>query len=139
MLPASLLLMLAVLAQQFRTDGRDVWRDRSSLGWSLGAAGLVIASVLVPLVSGAAPLVVLIAGFLVTAALGVPLAFTLALTALTYLLGIGGVGLIILPIKILGGVDSFVLLAIPLFILAGALMESGGISEPHKPRAPHRR
>ena len=58
-----------------------------------------------------------------------PLAFTLALTSLTYLLGIGGVDLIILPIKILGGVDSFVLLAIPLFILAGALMESGGISE----------
>ena len=58
-----------------------------------------------------------------------PLAFTLALTSLTYLIGIGGVGLIILPIKILGGVDSFVLLAIPLFILAGALMESGGISE----------
>ena len=58
-----------------------------------------------------------------------PLAFTLALTSLTYLLGIGGVSLIILPIKILGGVDSFVLLAIPLFILAGALMESGGISE----------
>ena len=71
----------------------------------------------------------LVIGFLVTGALGLPLAFTLALTSLTYLLGIGGVGLIILPIKILGGVDSFVLLAIPLFILAGALMESGGISE----------
>ena len=71
----------------------------------------------------------LVIGFLATAALGVPLAFTLALTSLTYLLGIGGVSLIILPIKILGGVDSFVLLAIPLFILAGALMESGGISE----------
>ena len=39
----------------------------------------------------AAPLVVLVTGFLVTAALGVPLAFTLALTSLTYLLGIGGV------------------------------------------------
>ncbi len=72
---------------------------------------------------------VLVIGFLVTGALGLPLAFTLALTALTYLIGIGGVGLIILPIKILGGVDSFVLLAIPLFILAGALMETGGISE----------
>ena len=93
------------------------------------APALAIASVLVPLLAGAAPLVVLVTGFLVTAALGVPLAFTLALTSLTYLLGIGGVSLIILPIKILGGVDSFVLLAIPLFILAGALMESGGISE----------
>ena len=84
---------------------------------------------LIPLLADAPPLAVLVTGFLTTAALGMPLAFTLALTALTYLLGIGGVGLIILPIKILGGVDSFVLLAIPLFVLAGALMESGGISE----------
>ena len=128
-LPLSLLLMSAVLVEQFRRDGAGVWRNRSLVGWSLGAAGISIASVLVPLLIGAAPLVVLVAGFLVTAALGVPLAFTLALTSLTYLLGIGGVSLIILPIKILGGVDSFVLLAIPLFILAGALMESGGISE----------
>ena len=128
-LPAALLLMSIVVLQQLHADGLGPWRDRSSLAWSLGTAGVVITSVLIPLVAGAAPLVVLIIGFLVTGALGLPLAFTLALTSLTYLLGIGGVGLIILPIKILGGVDSFVLLAIPLFILAGALMESGGISE----------
>ena len=128
-LPAALLLMSAVVVQQLWHDGVAPWRDRSSLGWSLGTAGVVFASVLIPLVAGAAPLLVLVIGFLVTGALGLPLAFTLALTSLTYLLGIGGVGLIILPIKILGGVDSFVLLAIPLFILAGALMESGGISE----------
>jgi tripartite ATP-independent transporter DctM subunit len=128
-LPAALLLMSAVVVDQLRREGLAVWRDPASLSWSLGAAGLAIASVLLPLVAGAAPLVVLIVGFLVTAALGVPLAFTLALTSLTYLLGIGGVSLIILPIKILGGVDSFVLLSIPLFIVAGALMESGGISE----------
>ena len=128
-LPAALLLMSAVVVDQLRRDGLAVWREPASLSWSLGAAGLAIASVLLPLVAGAAPLVVLIVGFLVTAALGVPLAFTLALTSLTYLLGIGGVSLIILPIKILGGVDSFVLLSIPLFIVAGALMESGGISE----------
>lgn len=128
-LPAALLMMSAVVIQQIWRDGVAVWRDRASLLWSLGAAGLSIASVLVPLVAGGAPLVVLIVGFLITAALGVPLAFTLALTSLTYLLGIGGVSLIILPIKILGGVDSFVLLAIPLFIVAGVLMEAGGISE----------
>ena len=128
-LPAALLLMSAVIIEQLRRDGFAVWRDPALLSWSVGTAGVAIASVLVPLVAGAAPLVVLIAGFLVTAALGMPLAFTLALTSLTYLLGIGGVSLIILPIKILGGVDSFVLLSIPLFIVAGALMESGGISE----------
>jgi tripartite ATP-independent transporter DctM subunit len=128
-LPISLLLMSAVIVQQLRRDGLVVWRDRESLTWSLGAAALAIASVMVPLVFGAAPIVVLITGFLTTAALGMPLAFTLVLTSMTYLLGIGGVSLIILPIKILGGVDSFVLLSIPLFIVAGALMESGGISE----------
>ncbi len=128
-LPVALVLMSATVVEQLYCDGLAPWRERSSLAWSLGTAGIVIASVLIPLLTGAPPLVVLVIGFLVTGALGLPLAFTLALTSLTYLLGIGGVGLIILPIKILGGVDSFVLLAIPLFILAGALMESGGISE----------
>lgn len=128
-LPVSLLLMIVVLVQQIRAEGYGVWRNHSSVVWTVGTAGAVVASVLIPLLAGAPPLAVLVAGFLATAALGMPLAFTLALTAFTYLLGIGGVGLIILPIKILGAVDSFVLLAIPLFILAGALMESGGISE----------
>ncbi len=123
-LPASLLFMMLVLARQIRAAGFG-----GNLAWSLGAAGLALASVLVPLVAGAAPLAVLVIGFVVTAGLGLPLAFTLALTSLTYLVGLGGVSLTILPIKILGGVDSFVLLAIPLFILAGALMEAGGISE----------
>ena len=91
---------------------------------------MAIASVLIPLLAGArAARSCSSSDFSSPAPSGLPLAFTLALTSLTYLLGIGGVGLIILPIKILGGVDSFVLLAIPLFILAGALMESGGISE----------
>ncbi len=128
-LPVALLLMSAVVVQQLLVDGVVVWRDRVQLSWAFGAASLVVASVMIPIIAGVSPMVVLIVGFLVTAALGVPLAFTLALTSLTYLLGIGGVSLIILPIKILGGVDSFVLLAIPLFIVAGTLMEAGGISE----------
>lgn len=128
-LPAALLLMSAVVVQELVRERLAVWRDRRQVSWALGAAALAIASVMIPIMAGAAPMVVLIAGFLVTASLGVPLAFTLALTSLTYLLGIGGVSLIILPIKILGGVDSFVLLAIPLFIVAGTLMEAGGISE----------
>lgn len=134
-LPMALLMMAVVLVQQIRREGGGVWRSREDRAWSLGAAVVAIASVLVPLLAGAAPLLVLVSGFLATAALGLPLAFTLALTSLTYLLGIYAMGLaelsvvVILPIKILGGVDAFVLLAIPLFILAGAFMESGGISE----------
>jgi tripartite ATP-independent transporter DctM subunit len=128
-LPVSLVLMTLALVDEGRLEGLAVWRDRNAMLWSLGAAGVVVASVAVPILAGAAPFVVLVIGFLVTAAMGLPLAFTLSLTSMTYLLGIGGVRLTILPIKILGGVDSFVLLAIPFFILAGALMESAGISE----------
>ena len=35
----------------------------------------------------------------------------------------------IVPISIIGGMDSFVLLAVPLFILVGELMNTGGITE----------
>jgi C4-dicarboxylate transporter DctM subunit len=128
-LPVALLLMIVVLAEQVVEEGWKVWRSREDAAWSLGAAAVTIASVGVPILIGAPPLVILVFGFLTTAALGVPLAFTLVLTSFTYLIGIGGIGLIILPIKILGGVDSFVLLAIPLFILGGSLMESAGISQ----------
>jgi tripartite ATP-independent transporter DctM subunit len=128
-LPVTLALMIAVLIHQVIQEGWRVWRDTNALVWSLGAAGLTIAAVGLPILVGAPPLAVLVLGFLITAALGVPLAFTLVLTSFFYLLGIGGIGLIILPIKILGGVDSFVLLAIPLFILGGTLMESAGISQ----------
>ncbi len=129
LLPLSLTLMAGVLIHQLWRDGRATFAAPATKRWAILGAGTVVASVLLPILFDAAPLVVLIVGFLTGAAFGVPLAFTLALTSMMYLLGIGGVSLIILPIKILGGVDAFVLLAIPLFILAGALMETGGISE----------
>ena len=81
-LPVALILMSAVVVYQLRRDGLAPWRDRSLLPWSIGGAALVVASVLLPLLAAAPALVVLITGFLVTAAAGMPLAFTLALTAL---------------------------------------------------------
>ena len=82
-LPIALVAMSVVLVQKLREESRAAL----PLGWTLGSAGLVIASVLVPLLMDAAPLAVLVIGFLVTASLGLPLAFTLALTSATYLLG----------------------------------------------------
>ena len=91
-LPVSLVLMAAVLVRQTIRDGLAVWRDRESpcAGRSAPPASRWHPSSSRSLLD-AAPLAVLVSGFLVTAALGVPLAFTLALTSLTYLLGIGGV------------------------------------------------
>lgn len=60
--------------------------------------------------------------------LNVPIAFSVGLSSILGLLLKGEIPLIIVPQKIFTGCDSFSLLAVPLFILAGALMDTGGIS-----------
>lgn len=66
--------------------------------------------------------------FAVLLMLGVPVAFAIGMAGLTGLLWHGGYPLAVVAQQIFLAVDSFVLLAIPLFILAGALMETGGIA-----------
>lgn len=127
-MPLALALMVLLLLQELRHSGAAL-RGPRGLAGAAGAALLTLAAVALPLLLGAPPIVTLVLGFVVAGALGMPLAFALGLVSLTYLVGIGGVPLTILPIKIIGGVDSFVLLAIPLFIFGGALMETGGISQ----------
>jgi C4-dicarboxylate transporter, DctM subunit len=61
-------------------------------------------------------------------AVGVPIASSLGLASALSLLVQGALPLTLLPQRIYVGLDSFPLLAAPLFILAGALMETGGIS-----------
>jgi C4-dicarboxylate transporter DctM subunit len=67
---------------------------------------------------------VLVAGLL----LGVPVAIALALSSLAGLLVSSPEFLIVLPQKFLAGLDSFPLLAVPLFVLAGALISHGGMA-----------
>lgn len=59
---------------------------------------------------------------------GVPVAFAMGWASVAALLYEGSSGLILIPTRMLSGIDSFVLLAVPLFILAGNLMDVGGIS-----------
>jgi len=70
---------------------------------------------------------VLFAVFLVTLVLGVPVAFALAFASLAYIL-LAGVPLVVIPQKMYAGMDVFVLLCIPGFILAGNLMNQSGIT-----------
>jgi tripartite ATP-independent transporter DctM subunit len=62
-------------------------------------------------------------------ALGMPIAFALLVCAAALMLLQGGVDTTILSQKIIEGADSFPLLAIPFFMLAGELMNAGGISK----------
>jgi C4-dicarboxylate transporter DctM subunit len=65
---------------------------------------------------------------------GMPVAVTLAVGAFAVLLlfaeGLSAQAqLMVFAQRLFGGADSFAILALPLFFLAGALMEAGGISE----------
>ena len=66
--------------------------------------------------------------FVALVALNVPIAFSMGLASILGLLVKGSIPLVIVPQKIFTGTDSFPLLAVPFFILAGALMDTGGIS-----------
>ena len=61
-------------------------------------------------------------------AIGVPIGYALVLSTAIFLVGKGVAPLTVIPLNLFAGSSSFPLLAIPLFILAGGLMETGGIS-----------
>ncbi len=60
--------------------------------------------------------------------IGVPIAFALGMAGVIALLINGQVPIIVVAQKVYGSLDSFPLLAIPLFIYAGAVMNEGGIT-----------
>ena len=60
--------------------------------------------------------------------IGLPVAVTLGVSSFCYLLA-AGIPLVVMPQKMYAGIDVFVLLCIPGFILAGNLMNNGGITE----------
>ncbi len=72
-------------------------------------------------------LAVLLGTFIGGLVLGIPVAVTLALSSLAYVV-YAGIPLVVIPQKMYAGMDSFVLLCIPGFILAGNLMNMGGIT-----------
>ncbi len=60
--------------------------------------------------------------------IGLPVAVTLGVASFCYLLA-ADIPLVVMPQKMYAGMDVFVLLCIPGFILAGNLMNNGGITE----------
>jgi tripartite ATP-independent transporter DctM subunit len=74
------------------------------------------------------PLVILAIAFLVGLFAGMPVAVVLGVSSLAYLLA-ADLPLEVVPQKMFSGMDSFVLLSIPAFVLAGNLMNGGGITD----------
>jgi tripartite ATP-independent transporter DctM subunit len=70
----------------------------------------------------------LVGGFVVLCTLGVPVAYALGLAAILAAIWID-LPLEAVMLKVSDGTDDFALLAIPFFILAGAIMAEGGMAE----------
>jgi tripartite ATP-independent transporter DctM subunit len=62
-------------------------------------------------------------------AVHMPIAFAVGIACVVYVVLRGELPLIVVPHRMIGGMDSFLLLAMPLFVLAGDLMNTGGITE----------
>lgn len=71
----------------------------------------------------------LLASFIVLVVLGVPIAFVLGISSFVALWFGSTQTLTLIPQQMFTACDSFPLLAIPLFMIAGSLMEAGGISK----------
>lgn len=71
---------------------------------------------------------IILAIFLLLIFIRVPIAFAMLFAAVIYLV-VMDVPLVLVAQKVAGGVDSFALLAVPLFLLAGYLMNTMGITE----------
>ena len=59
--------------------------------------------------------------------MGIPIVFSMALSALAVLL-LEDISLLIVIQRLFAGSDSFILTAVPFFVLAGSLMTAGGIT-----------
>jgi tripartite ATP-independent transporter DctM subunit len=73
-------------------------------------------------------LMILLLAFLILLVIGMPVGYAMGVASLVSLFMMPDATLDILPARMFAGVDSFSLMAIPFFILAGELMHNNGIS-----------
>src|ERR671920_19058 len=71
---------------------------------------------------------ILLGSFLTLMILGLPVALSMAVASLLYILATGIVPDVIVAQRMIAGVESFPLLAVPFFILAGNLMNIAGVT-----------
>ena len=73
-------------------------------------------------------MLILIGSFLALLLLGLPVALSMAVSSLVYITVTGTAPDVILAQRMIAGVESFPLLAVPFFILAGNLMNIAGVT-----------
>jgi tripartite ATP-independent transporter DctM subunit len=117
-------LQLKTLARAWASPGL-----RTALALVVAATAVAVLTGRVVEVSPSMAVLALIATMAVLIAVHMPIAFAVGIACVVYVLLRGDLPLIVVPHRIIAGMDSFLLLALPLFVLAGDLMNTGGITE----------
>jgi tripartite ATP-independent transporter DctM subunit len=115
--------------------GARLWREHRSSALGVVIAVLTVALTVFatqgiwrPWIVGDVAILLSLGFFFVAIVVGVPVGFALLLSTASYL-WVGDIAPIeALPQQMVNGTGNFILLAIPFFILAGLIMERGGIS-----------
>jgi tripartite ATP-independent transporter DctM subunit len=136
-LPAALIALplpvgMALIAL-FAVDNLCRHSTRMALGVGTAfVAALAVAAftrdLWLPYLGGDTAIAVALVLFFVAIFAGVPVGFVLLLATATYLWAADAGPFVILPQTMVNGTGNFILLAVPFFILAGLIMERGGIS-----------
>ena len=74
------------------------------------------------------PMAILFISFVITLAIGVPIVWAISLSSIFAILAMGDVPLTFLAQRMYAGTEKYALLAVFFFMLAGAIMQHGGIS-----------
>jgi tripartite ATP-independent transporter DctM subunit len=99
-----------------------------SVGFIVGSLAVLVAAV-ISYYSGSEKAVffVLPACFAFTVSIGMPVAFSLGITGVTFFLISADLSMLAVPTLIFGGISPFALMAITAFILTGLLVEKSGV------------
>jgi tripartite ATP-independent transporter DctM subunit len=115
--------------------GVKLRREHGRMAWTVGAAFVLVMAAAsttraawLPLLGGDTAIVAALTLFFVAIFAGVPVGFVLLLATAGYLWASDAATLVVLPQTMVNGTGNFILLAVPFFILAGLIMERGGIS-----------
>ena len=136
-LPASLIaiplpLGMALIAiyaadRLWRTHGKTALPTLATFVLAAGAAAATCGQWL-PVFGDDGPIIAALVLFVVAILAGVPVGFVLLLATSVYLWSSDDASLMVLPQNMVNGTGNYILLAIPFFILAGLVMERGGVS-----------
>lgn len=110
-------------------------RERASMAMKVAAvigtafvAALLTRELWLPWFAGDTAIAAVLIFFVIAIFAGVPVGFVLLLSTAAYMWITGTASMVVLPQTMVNGTGNFILLAVPFFILAGLIMERGGIS-----------